>query len=181
MQRQMAMIGFVVGLVVVLAMVFEVYQTYQQIMQDIQFQKFMFPYDQPKLSPQYQNIGGFIVFHAIAAVALIGFSLASGSSATPKVAWVIYSAAGGLGIVAGFGMSKFIFGVAILVGVVSVINPLTTNQSMGANSTVQTSSISSASSTVAEIERLEGLLRRGLIDQAEFQQLKSKILNRSNS
>jgi len=178
MQRQMASIGFVVGLVVVVAMVFEVYQTYQQIMQDIRFQQFMFPYDQPKLSPQYQNISSNIVMHAIAAAALIGFSLSSGSSANPKVAWLIYSAAGVLGIVAGFGMSKFVFGVAILVGVVSVMNPLTINQSIGASNTVQTSSISSATNTVAEIERLEGLLRRGLIDQAEFQQLKSKILNR---
>lgn len=171
MQRQMATIGFWVGVIVVLALVFEVYDVYQKIMEDIRFQQFMFPYDQPKLAPQYQNIGNNIIMHAIAAAALIGFSLASGSSANPKVAWVIYSIAGVVGIVAGFGTSKFVFGVALLVGVVSVLNPLTTNP-------VQPPVVSAPSSTVAEIERLEGLLKRGLIDQAEFQQLKSKILRR---
>lgn len=178
MQRQMASIGFVVGLVVVVALVFEVYQTYQQIMQDIRFQQFMFPYDQPKLAPQYQNIGSFIVMHAIAAAALIGFSLSSGTSANPKVAWLIYSAAGVLGIVAGFGMSKFVFGVAILVGVVSILNPLNAQSESITPSALRMPTQPSVQSTVTEIERLEGLLKRGLIDQAEFQQLKSKILRR---
>jgi hypothetical protein len=45
MQRQMAFVGFVVGLIIALALVFEVYQTYQQIMQEVRFQQFWFPYD----------------------------------------------------------------------------------------------------------------------------------------
>jgi uncharacterized membrane protein len=174
MQRQMATIGFVVALLIAVALVFEVYQAYQQIMQEIRYQQFMFPYDQPKVSPQYQNMASFVVMHAIAAAVLIVVSLGTMASASPaKGRWLMYAIVAGFGLVAGFGASKALFGVAILVGVVSVLSPAPHAVSTGA-----TQSTDSSTSIVAEIERLEGLLQRGLIDQTEFQQLKSKILRR---
>lgn len=175
MQRQMATIGFMVALLIALALVFEVYQTYQQIMQDIRFQQFMFPYDQPKISPQYQNISSLVVMHALATVVLIIISLSSGSSPS-KGRWLLYTITAGFGIVAGFGTSKALFGVAVLVGLVSVFNL----SSLAPVSSMTTPVASSSETTVAEIERLEGLLQRGLIDQAEFQQLKKKILMRGD-
>jgi len=173
MQRQMAFVGFVVGLIIALALVFEVYQTYQQIMQEVRFQQFWFPYDQPKISPQYQNIASFVVMHALATALLIILSLSSGS-APSKGRWLLYTITAGFGIVAGFGTSKALFGVAVLVGLVSVFNP----SSLVPSSSITTPVATSSHTTVAEIERLEGLLTRGLINQVEFQQLKKKILAR---
>jgi hypothetical protein len=171
----MAMVGFVVGLIIALALVFEGYQVYQQIMQEVRFQQFMFPYDQPTISPQYQNIGNVVIIHAVAAAVLIVISLSSGFSPS-KVHWIFYTITAVFGIAAGVGASQSLFGVAVLVGLVSIFSPIVSSPPMA----ISTSKPSSApaGTTVAEIERLEGLLKRDLIDEAEFQQLKKKILAR---
>ena len=178
MQRLFVIIGFIVGLVIVLALVLDVYTTIQQIMADARFQQFMFPGDQPKISTQISDNKSSILMHAIAGATLIVLSLKSGSSEAPQKLWVFYTLVAVFGMIIGYGTSKALFGVAILIGIVAVFTPFVGAIAPSFTQTT-TPPVVQSDSSVSEIERLEGLLQRGLIDQAEFQQLKHKILQRT--
>jgi hypothetical protein len=165
MQRILSIIGFVVGIAMPLFWLIAI--------ANIDYNRTQASTGGPMLT-----FDGLLILNLPCAV-LVVTSLISGSSKSPRVWWILYVLAAGMGLAlislvsGGISQGAF-YGVAVLVGLVGIFSPLQerTNSVIAERDTLHTSA-------VVEIERLDGLLKRGLIDQAEFQQLKSKILQRS--